>query len=69
MFITTFFFFFLLLKECFSGLYGRDCLQNCSENCNKSKTCDGKTGDCLGGCTEGWKLPLCKEGTYPVDIK
>lgn len=50
-------------KECSSGSYGRNCLQNCSENCYVSNTCDKKTGVCDGGCEEGWEPPLCIKST------
>lgn len=39
-------------------------MQDCSINCYMSKICDRKTGVCDGGCVEGWKPPLCNEGTY-----
>lgn len=49
--------------ECPAGKYGKNCLQNCSENCYIAKTCDRKTSVCHKGCAVGWKLPLCNEGT------
>lgn len=48
--------------ECPAGKYGKNCLQNCSENCYIAKTCDRKTGFCHKGCAVGWKLPFCNEG-------
>lgn len=38
-------------------------MQDCSINCYMSKTYDRKTDVCDGGCVEGWKPPLCNEGT------
>lgn len=60
-FIVTFFFGNCL--ECPQGLYGRNCLNKCSENCYMYKACDIKTGVCPQGCVVGWKPPLCNEGT------
>lgn len=28
-----------------------------------SKRCNRRTGECDNGCKEGWKPPLCMEGT------
>lgn len=49
--------------DCSAGKYGNNCLQNCSEKCYIAKTCDRKTGVCHRGCTVGWNLPFCNEGT------
>lgn len=57
-----FFIYFGTHLECPQASYGRDCFQNCSENCYKSKTCDRNSGVCTGGCVEGRKPPLCNEG-------
>lgn len=48
---------------CALEFYGRNCLQNCSENCYITRTCDRKTGVCYGGCVAGWQPPWCFEGT------
>lgn len=66
-FILSNFDYHFLFKVCPQELYGRNCLKNCSEGCF-SKTCDGKTGVCEGGCSRGWKLPLCNEGIYQTLI-
>lgn len=61
-------FIFLIHLECPPGLFERNCLQNCSENCYL-KTCDKKTGACKQGCVVGWKPPLCNKGTYTLFFK
>lgn len=55
--------------ECPVWKYGKNCVQNCSENCYISKTCDRKSGACHGGCVIGWKLPFCNEGTCIFFLK
>lgn len=55
--------------ECSAWKYGKNCVQNCSENCYISKTCDRKSGACHGGCVIGWKLPFCNEGTCIFFLK
>ncbi|XP_078320780.1 uncharacterized protein LOC144621431 [Crassostrea virginica] len=48
--------------ECSLGLYGVNCLQNCSLTCGIPGNCDRKTGYCNGGCQRGWKGVMCEEG-------
>ena len=52
-------FFFL---ECPIGLYGVNCLQNCSLTCGHPGKCDRVTGHCNGGCQRGWTGVRCEEG-------
>ena len=39
--------------SCGAGKYGENCDNICSENC-KDKACELATGNCLGGCNEGF---------------
>ena len=52
-------FFFL---ECPLGVYGTNCLENCSLTCGHPGKCDRVTGHCNGGCQRGWTGVGCEEG-------
>ena len=59
------------IVECVNGFYGKNCEEICSTNCN-SKSCDPKTGQCVGGCQEGWIGSECdtsKELFKEIEIK
>ncbi|XP_071169585.1 uncharacterized protein [Mytilus edulis] len=47
-------------KECNNGLYGKDCLEECSANCWNT-TCNHVTGKCIGGCKDGWRGFNCSQ--------
>lgn len=49
----------LNLLECPIGYYGRNCLQQCSENCYVTSRCDRVTGQCDRGCKPGWRTITC----------
>ena len=40
----------LFVLDCPEGLYGSNCLQNCSMTCGDPGRCDIMTGHCNGGC-------------------
>lgn len=46
---------------CQPGYYGNSCTGICSENCFKSTNCDRFTGDCNGGCKQGWMGSKCDQ--------
>ena len=49
-----------LSTACSAGHYGLNCLNECSKHCLSAGKCDGKTGECHGGCQAGWKKPTCE---------
>lgn len=52
----------LSIIECKFGYYGKNCLNECSENCIVPKRCDMVTGQCDGeGCKPGWKPTTCDQ--------
>ncbi|XP_078328494.1 uncharacterized protein LOC144623747 [Crassostrea virginica] len=51
-------------KDCPEGLYGRNCLQNCSMTCGDPGRCDIMTGHCNGGCQVGWTGAMCEKGYH-----
>nr|XP_022309955.1 uncharacterized protein LOC111115489 [Crassostrea virginica] len=51
-------------EECPEGLYGRNCLQNCSMTCGDPGRCDIMTGHCNGGCQIGWTGAMCEKGYH-----
>lgn len=52
----------IFFQECSVGLYGANCLQNCSMVCGVPGNCDRVTGYCNGGCQRGWTGVRCDEG-------
>ena len=55
--------------ECSIGLYGVNCLQNCSMACGIPGNCDRITGYCQGGCQRGWTGVRCEEGRRCINNK
>lgn len=55
---------FRLIAGCPSGQYGKNCLDTCSENCIVASKCDRFTGQCEGGCKQGWTGTTCDQGKY-----
>ena len=53
-----------LFLDCQEGLYGRNCLQNCSMTCGDPGRCDMRTGHCNGGCQVGWTGAMCETGYH-----
>lgn len=53
--------FVFIIVVCGSGLYGEDCMHQCSPNCNEGNACDRFTGQCIGGCKPGWRGFVCDQ--------
>ena len=53
-----------MFLDCQEGLYGRNCLQNCSMTCGDPGECDMRTGHCNGGCQVGWTGAMCETGYH-----
>ena len=66
MVITQLYFF---LPACLVGLYGVNCLENCSLTCGIPGNCDRITGYCQGGCQRGWTGVMCEEGKRLINNK
>lgn len=49
----------MLLAACEFGYYGIGCRQKCSAFCETSFDCNTVTGQCNGGCMDGWEGPKC----------
>ena len=60
---------YFFFPECSRGLYGVNCLQDCSMTCGISGNCDRITGYCQGGCQRGWTGVRCEEGKYYINKK
>lgn len=56
------------LLECPIGYYGRNCLQQCSENCYVTSRCDRVTGQCDRGCKPGWRTITCDKSKIFVSL-
>lgn len=54
--------FSLIFLVCFVGIYGFQCLYNCSENCLNILICNNINGFCDGVCVIGWGGDLCNIG-------
>lgn len=50
--------------ECPIGHYGKNCIHNCSKNCNLTSRCDRRTGQCEGGCITGWTGSMCNHRRF-----
>ena len=48
--------------ECSSGVFGKDCVENCSMTCGDPGVCDKVTGHCNGSCLPGWEGDVCQNG-------
>lgn len=59
--------------ECPPGFDDNDCRYQCSINCNVPRTCDKYTGECEGGCQQGWTGYTCDQtcvsGNYGKDCR
>lgn len=49
----------MFLAACEFGYYGIGCRQKCSAFCETSFDCNTVTGQCNGGCLDGWEGPKC----------
>ena len=52
------------LTECDAGLFGKNCVGNCSMTCGDPGVCDKVTGHCNGSCLAGWEGEMCENGKY-----
>ena len=50
--------------ECPDGLFGKNCVKNCSMTCGDPGVCDKVTGHCNGSCLPGWEGDMCQNGNY-----
>ena len=66
---TQLYFFSVFFPECLVGLYGMNCLENCSMTCGIPGNCDRITGYCYGGCQRGWTGVKCEEGKRLINNK
>ena len=55
---------FFYLTECDAGLFGKNCVENCSMTCGDPGVCDKETGHCNGSCLAGWEGDMCQNGKY-----
>lgn len=53
-----------IFVECMSGQYGDECLNKCSDFCKISNKCDFVSGECKGGCKEGWTGSDCYKAHF-----
>ena len=49
-------------SECSAGVFGKDCVENCSMTCGDPGVCDKVTGHCNGSCLPGWEGNMCQNG-------
>jgi hypothetical protein len=57
------FFLYSLISGCSLGSFGKNCVHNCSDNCGDvPMVCNGRTGECTGGCRPGWEGLQCNIG-------
>ena len=54
--------------ECSVGVFGKDCVENCSMTCGDPGVCDKVTGHCNGKCLPGWEGNLCQNGNILYKI-
>ena len=45
-----------------AGVFGKDCVENCSMTCGDPGVCDKFTGHCNGKCLPGWEGNMCQHG-------
>ena len=53
---------FFYLTECVAGMFGTNCVENCSMTCGDPGVCDKVTGHCNGSCLAGWEGDMCQNG-------
>lgn len=54
--LTEYFFLFIV---CSLGHYGMNCRKQCSGHCINNVLCDHVSGECMGGCTDGYIGTSC----------
>lgn len=57
-----------IFPECMPGFYGNNCEKQCNQNCYVMTGCDKITGECVGGCKEGWKGMVCDQGNVLLKL-
>lgn len=50
-----------LILACPYGHFGYDCKEKCNINCGVPEKCDRESGECSGGCQDGWRGPRCDQ--------
>ncbi|CAC5376554.1 unnamed protein product [Mytilus coruscus] len=59
-------------KTCNYGFYGNGCIKKCSRNCHMPH-CNHITGECVGGCKNGWMgfncTEECKNGYFGTNCE
>lgn len=53
-----------VFKECDDGIYGYNCVNNCSGHCINNSPCNKQTGQCDKGCNPGYTNSKCNKGKY-----
>lgn len=61
--------FFIFVIDCKEGFYGANCSKQCYGNCRDNAACDHVTGQCKGGCEEGWTGLLCEKGRKKSSVQ
>ena len=51
------------VAACRCETYGQNCNSRCG-NCKDGHPCNHVTGECLGGCAEGYTGPTCHDGQF-----
>ena len=59
----------IYLAECAAGLFGNNCVENCSMTCGDPGVCDKVTGHCNRSCLAGWEGNMCQNGKYVCKIQ
>lgn len=49
---------------CKNGMYGRDCITQCSGNCLHDVSCNSTNGHCDSGCASGYLDAFCNKSKY-----
>lgn len=57
-----------LNSECTPDYYGMNCRERCSGHCKSNKPCDHVSGECPGGCEDGYMDEFCNSCKKPTTI-
>ena len=60
--------YFFYLTGCVPGMFGNNCVENCSSTCGDPGVCDKVNGHCYGSCLPGWEGDMCENGKYVCKI-
>ena len=58
----------LYLTECPAGVFGKNCVENCSMTCGDPGVCDKVTGHCNESCLPGWEGDMCQNGNIMYTV-